>query len=170
MTNIEIYVNRQAPVLLMGETNAAGNAAVKRDLEPTMHGSLAGGDTHRPEFPDLGELSDLGVVPKKMRAFCARKNSICASKAPWRPEIVDAPNAGPGEVLDLRKATRIYIDDVRAALGYRVGLITAGQLMREKEHPRGDVACMDYATNKFRGEFCASSFRGEKCDRMKAEC
>ena len=117
----------------MGETNTDGHVPVKWGLEATMHESLNVGDTSRPELLDLGEIPDLGLVPKKMYAFCVRQDRFGAPKDAWRREIIDTPDIGPKDVLVYNMATGINYNNVWAALGYPVDVIAERQRKGEPE-------------------------------------
>ena len=172
----------------MGKTTTAGNAPVKRGLVASMHGSSAGSDTHCPELLNLGELPDLDVDSKKNRAFCVRRYRLGASSDIWRRGIIDTPgveNASPecevviqsgwrendGRATAVNESVNSLTTDFRLSLAFGFDeLGDARLLISENEHPNGNMACPDDATDKFLGASRASSFRGEMCDRMKARC
>ena len=59
------------------------------------------------EIYDLGDQPPLGVVPKKMHAFCVRQERFGEPKEAWQREIIPVPNIGPKDVMVYTMATEI---------------------------------------------------------------
>ena len=91
------------------------------------------GDGSRPELVDLGAAPPLGVVPKKMHAFCVRQDRFGEPKDAWQREVIDTPEIGPKDVLVYTMATGINYNNVWAALGYPIDVIADRQKKGEPE-------------------------------------
>lgn len=66
---------------------------------------------------DVGQLPQLGVVPKKMHAWTIRKETLGEPIHAFREEIVDVPLPRKGEVLVANISAGINYNGVWAALG-----------------------------------------------------
>lgn len=93
-------------------------------------------DSHnaaRPELLDLGDRPELGVIPNKMHAFCVRQDRFGEPKSAWQREVINTPEIGPQDVLVYTMATGINYNNVWAALGYPVDVISDRQKKGEPE-------------------------------------
>ncbi|MCH7501035.1 MAG: crotonyl-CoA carboxylase/reductase [Nitrospinae bacterium] len=86
-----------------------------------------------PEIFDLGERPPLGVIPKKMHAFCVRQDRFGEPKKAWQREVIPTPAIGPKDVLVYVMVTGINFNNVWAALGYPVDVIGDRQKKGEPE-------------------------------------
>jgi len=66
---------------------------------------------------EVGEIPPLGHVPKKMHAWCIRRERHGEPDAAMRVEVVDTPVIGDDEVLVLVMAAGVNYNGVWAALG-----------------------------------------------------
>ena len=82
---------------------------------------------------ELGEIPELGVVPKKMHAQLVRASRFGEPKTAFQPEVVDVPEIGDDDVLVYVMAAGIYYNNVWAALGIPVNVIAARNKAGEKE-------------------------------------
>ena len=97
----------------------------QREISMPLDSSI---DTNiRPEICDLGTPPALGVVPKNMHAFCVRRERFGEPKDAWKREIIAIPDLGPKDVLIYTMATGINYNNVWAALGYPVDVISDRQ-------------------------------------------
>ena len=87
----------------------------------------------RPELLELGERPELGIIPKKMHAFCVRQDRFGDPKDAWQREVIDTPEIGPLDVLVYVMATGINYNNVWAALGFPVDVIADRQKKGEPE-------------------------------------
>ncbi|MBI4275923.1 MAG: crotonyl-CoA carboxylase/reductase [Rhizobiales bacterium] len=90
-------------------------------------------EVSHPDIVALGERPPLGVVPKKMHAFCVRQDRFGEPKKAWQREIIPTPAIGPKDVLIYVMATGINYNNVWAALGYPVDVIADRQKKGEPE-------------------------------------
>lgn len=90
-------------------------------------------DSTQPELVELGDRPELGVVPKKMHAFCVRQDRFGEPKDAWQREILNTPEMGPKDVLVYVMATGINYNNVWAALGFPVDVIKDRQKKGEPE-------------------------------------
>ena len=82
---------------------------------------------------DLGDMPQLGEIPKQMHAFTVRQDRFGAPKDAWKREIIDVPEIGPKDVLVYVMATGINYNNVWAALGIPVDVIADRQKKGEPE-------------------------------------
>ena len=82
---------------------------------------------------DLGDPPPMGVVPKKMHAFCVRQDRFGQPETAWQREVIDVPEIGSKEVLVYTMATGINYNNVWAALGFPVDVIKDRQKKGEPE-------------------------------------
>ena len=87
----------------------------------------------QPELLELSEQPELGIIPKKMHAFCVRQDRFGEPKDAWQREVINTPEIGPKDVLVYTMATGINYNNVWAALGYPVDVITDRQKKGEPE-------------------------------------
>ncbi len=80
------------------------------------------------ELVPLGEFPPLGAVPEKMHAALIRRERFGPPVEAFKLEIVDVPKLGHNQVLVLVMAAGINYNNVWAALGHPVDVIS----MREK--------------------------------------
>ncbi len=85
------------------------------------------------EIYAIGEIPELGVVPKKMYAQLIRPERFGEPKDAFQVETVDVPEIGPREVLVYVMAAGINYNNVWAALGIPIDVIAARQKAGEKE-------------------------------------
>lgn len=85
------------------------------------------------ELYELGEIPELGFVPKKMHAQLIRAERFGEPKTAFQPEVIDVPEIGPRDVLVYNMAAGINYNNVWAALGIPVNVIGARQKAGEKE-------------------------------------
>jgi crotonyl-CoA carboxylase/reductase len=76
---------------------------------------------------DLGEMPPLGTVPKTMHAFAVRQARFGQPRDAWQHEVINTPAIGDDEVLVYVMATGINYNNVWAALGYPVDVISERQ-------------------------------------------
>lgn len=81
----------------------------------------------------IGQLPPLGVVPARMHAQVVRQDRFGDPADAFRPELVDTPRLGPGEVLIGVMAAGINYNNVLAARGYPVDQIATRQKRGEPE-------------------------------------
>lgn len=81
----------------------------------------------------IGQLPPLGVVPARMHAQVVRQDRFGDPAGAFRPELVDTPRLGPGEVLIGVMAAGINYNNVWAARGYPVDQIATRQKRGEPE-------------------------------------
>ncbi|WP_336158857.1 crotonyl-CoA carboxylase/reductase [Amycolatopsis sp. VC5-11] len=81
----------------------------------------------------IGQLPPLGVVPARMHAQVVRQDRFGDPADAFRPELVDTPRLGPGEVLIGVMAAGINYNNVWAARGYPVDQIATRQKRGEPE-------------------------------------
>ncbi len=83
---------------------------------------------------DLGEAPPLGVVPESMHAFVVRQSRFGQPRHAWQREIIPTPSIAVKEVLIYVMASGINYNNVWAALGQPVDVISERQKNRgEKE-------------------------------------
>ncbi len=83
---------------------------------------------------DLGEAPPLGVVPESMHAFVVRQSRFGQPRHAWQREIIPTPSIAANEVLIYVMASGINYNNVWAALGQPVDVISERQKNRgEKE-------------------------------------
>lgn len=85
------------------------------------------------EIYEIGEIPELGVVPKKMYAQLIRQERFGEPKDAFKMEQIDVPELGPRDVLVYVMAAGINYNNVWAALGTPVNVIAARQKAGEKE-------------------------------------
>jgi crotonyl-CoA carboxylase/reductase len=71
-----------------------------------------------PELCELGQIPELGVVPKKMHAWVIRKERHGPPLESYQREIVDVPEIAPDEVLVMVMAAGVNYNGVWAGLGH----------------------------------------------------
>ena len=76
---------------------------------------------------DLGEMPELGVVPKDMHAFMVRQDRFGEPDNSWQREVIPVPELGPKDVLVYVMATGIKYNNVGAGLGFPVDVIADRQ-------------------------------------------
>ncbi len=81
----------------------------------------------------LGEIPELGVVPKQMHAQVIRPERFGEPKTSFQPEVIDVPEIGPREVLVYVMAAGVNYNNVWAALGIPVNVIGARNKAGEPE-------------------------------------
>jgi crotonyl-CoA carboxylase/reductase len=86
------------------------------------------------ELYELGEIPELGVVPKKMHTQLIRPERFGEPHTAFQPEVIDVPEVGPRDVLVYVMAAGINYNNVWAALGIPVNVIGARQKAGEKEN------------------------------------
>ncbi|PDP86973.1 crotonyl-CoA carboxylase/reductase [Glycomyces fuscus] len=77
---------------------------------------------------DLGEVPPLGHVPARMHAFTLRRERYGQPREAFAREVVPVPRLQPGHVLVYTMSAGINYNNVWAAMGHPVDVIT----MREK--------------------------------------
>lgn len=82
---------------------------------------------------ELGEIPELGFVPKKMHAQLIRPSRFGEPKTAFQPEVIDVPEIGDDETLVYVMAAGINYNNVWAALGIPVNVIGARNKAGEKE-------------------------------------
>lgn len=82
---------------------------------------------------DLGEMPEVGVVPKNMHAFTVRQDRFGDPKDAWKREVIPTPELGPKDVLVYVMATGINYNNVWAALGYPLDVVADRQKKGEPE-------------------------------------
>ncbi len=85
------------------------------------------------EIYAIGEIPELGVVPKKMYAQLIRPERFGEPKDAFQVEAVEVPEIGPRDVLVYVMAAGINYNNVWAALGIPIDVIAARQKAGEKE-------------------------------------
>ncbi|MCB1192826.1 MAG: crotonyl-CoA carboxylase/reductase [Leptospiraceae bacterium] len=96
--------------------------------------------TQIPEIVPIGELPELGVVPKKMYAQVIRPERYGEPKNAFQIEQIDVPEIGPDEVLVAVMAAGVNYNNVWAALGYPVDVVGTRNKMAEKGTFGGDAS------------------------------
>lgn len=86
------------------------------------------------EIYELGEIPELGVVPKKMYAQLIRPERYGEPKDAFQIEQIEVPEIGPHDVLVYTMAAGINYNNVWAALGLPVDVVKARQKAGEKEN------------------------------------
>lgn len=86
------------------------------------------------ELYEIGEIPELGVVPKKMHAQVIRPERFGEPKDAFQPEVIEVPEVGPREVLVYVMAAGVNYNNVWAALGIPISVIAARQKAGEKEN------------------------------------
>lgn len=76
---------------------------------------------------DLGDAPELGAVPKRMYASVIRRERYGEPVDAFRTEVVDVPPVRPGQVLVKVMAAGVNYNNVWAALGSPLDVITARQ-------------------------------------------
>lgn len=85
------------------------------------------------ESVPVGTLPPLGEVPQKMHAMVIRKERYGEPTSAFQDELIDIPEPAPDEVLVAVMAAGINYNNVWAALGYPVDVISARMKKGEKE-------------------------------------
>jgi crotonyl-CoA carboxylase/reductase len=85
------------------------------------------------ELYDIGEIPALGVVPKKMHASVIRRERFGPPISSFQSEVVDTPGLGPGQVMVMVMAAGVNYNNVWAALGRPLDVITTRQKRGEPE-------------------------------------
>src|SRR5690242_8564960 len=85
------------------------------------------------ELYELGEVPDLGVVPKKMHAQLIRGERFGEPRDAFQREVVELPELGPRDVLVYVMAAGVNYNNVWAAMGIPIDVIKARQKKGEKE-------------------------------------
>jgi crotonyl-CoA carboxylase/reductase len=85
------------------------------------------------EICELGECPPLGEVPEKMHAIVVRPERYGEPRDSQQHEIIPTPEIGPKDVLVYVMATGINYNNVWAALGYPLDVITERQKKGEPE-------------------------------------
>lgn len=80
-------------------------------------------NSSRPEILALGEIPELGVVPKKMWAQVVRQERFGEPKHAFQAEEVEVPSLKPDEVLVYVMAAGVNYNNVWAALGLPLDVI-----------------------------------------------
>ncbi len=76
---------------------------------------------------DLGEVPELGVVPKRMLAQVIREERFGEPEQAFKLEEIDVPELGPRDVLVYVMAAGVNYNNVWAALGIPINVIKARQ-------------------------------------------
>lgn len=100
---------------------------------------------------EIGEIPEVGDVPKRMYAQLIRPERFGEPKQAFAIEQVDIPELGPRDVLVYVMAAGVNYNNVWAALGIPVNVIGARQKAGEKEdfHIGGsDASGIVYAVGK----------------------
>ncbi len=98
---------------------------------------------------EVGEMPELGVVPKRMHAWTVRADRFGEPKNAFVTEVVDTPDIGPHEVLVYVMAAGVNYNNVWAALGLPIDVIKNRNKQGELEdfHIGGsDASGIVYAT------------------------
>ncbi len=82
---------------------------------------------------ELGEVPELGVVPKSMVAQLIRPSRYGEPRDAFQREVVDVPALGPHDVLVYVMAAGVNYNNVWAALGIPVDVVKARQKAGEPE-------------------------------------
>jgi len=85
------------------------------------------------ELYDLGDVPPLGEVPKKMHASLIRRERFGQPIEAFQPEVVEVPQVTPGKVLIMVMAAGVNYNNVWAALGRPIDVITMRQKRGEPE-------------------------------------
>ncbi|MDI3284206.1 crotonyl-CoA carboxylase/reductase [Polyangium sp. 15x6] len=85
------------------------------------------------EIYELGEIPDLGEVPRTMYAQVIRENRFGEPASAYRMEIVPVPEIGPRDVLVYVMAAGVNYNGVWSALGAPVNVIDARRRRGERE-------------------------------------
>lgn len=104
-----------------------------------------------PDIYELGQVPDLGVLPKRMYAQLIRAERFGEPKDAFQIEQIELPELGPRDVLVYVMAAGVNYNNVWAALGIPVNVIKARQKAGEKEdfHIGGsDASGVVWATGK----------------------
>lgn len=88
---------------------------------------------NRPEIVPIGELPPLGIIPKKMYAQVIREERFGDPIKAFQIEEIEVPEPGPREVLVAVMAAGVNYNNVWAALGYPLNIISARNKQGEKE-------------------------------------
>ena len=70
-----------------------------------------------PELCELGQIPELGVMPKRMHAWVIRKERHGPPLQSFQREIVDVPEIAPDEVLVMVMASGVNYNGVWAGMG-----------------------------------------------------
>src|SRR5436305_6534612 len=81
----------------------------------------------------LGDVPDLGAVPKKMIAQLIRPERFGEPRDAFREEVVHVPELGPREVLVYVMAAGVNYNNVWAAMGIPIDVIKTRMKKGEKE-------------------------------------
>jgi crotonyl-CoA carboxylase/reductase len=103
------------------------------------------------ELYALGDVPELGVVPKKMVAQLIRAERFGEPRDAFRAEAVEVPELGPRDVLVYVMAAGVNYNNVWAAMGIPIDVIKSRQKKGEKEdfHIGGsDASGVVWATGK----------------------
>ncbi len=87
----------------------------------------------KPEIVPIGELPPLGIIPKKMYAQVIRPERFGDPIKAFQIEEIEVPEPKPREVLVAVMAAGVNYNNVWAALGYPVDVITARNKKGEPE-------------------------------------
>jgi crotonyl-CoA carboxylase/reductase len=87
----------------------------------------------RLDHKELGDVPDLGVVPRRMLAQLIRAERFGEPRDAFREEIVDVPELGPRDVLVYVMAAGVNYNNVWAAMGVPIDVIKARQKKGERE-------------------------------------
>src|ERR1700737_560427 len=131
--------SKDAPKKLIHEEQGiedAVNVAIKEtdDMESIAY-SVRGAGVEEP-IP-LGFVPDLGVLPKKMRAWVIRKERHGEPRESFKEEVMPVPDIGPNEVLVLVMAAGINYNGVWAGLGQPLSVL---DVHKESYHIAGSDA------------------------------
>ncbi len=83
---------------------------------------------------DLGEIPELGNVPRRMNAQVIRPERFGEPREAFRVEPIEVPEIGPREVLVYVMAAGVNYNNVWAALGIPINVIKARQKKGEAEN------------------------------------
>ncbi len=86
------------------------------------------------EIYDIGEIPELGAVPKNMHAYLIRPERFGEPQKAFQREVVGVPEPGDDDVLVYVMAAGINYNNVWAALGIPVNVIAARNKAGEKEN------------------------------------
>ncbi|MCB1215054.1 MAG: crotonyl-CoA carboxylase/reductase [Deltaproteobacteria bacterium] len=85
------------------------------------------------ELYEIGEIPELGFVPKKMHAQLIRPERFGEPTKAFQSEVIEVPELGPKDVLVYVMAAGINYNNVWAALGIPVNVIAARNKAGEPE-------------------------------------
>lgn len=86
-----------------------------------------------PDLQELGEVPDLGAVPRRMHAQLIRAERFGEPVDAFRAEVIEVPPLGPREVLVYVMAAGVNYNNVWAAMGIPIDVIKTRQKRGERE-------------------------------------